>query len=154
MDFYTLLEVSQLKAIECALKPSADSIFRIKARQYSVTYHTPLHEVMKLDPLLVLQALDEERYSPGSVDDDLDGILEQLYKIKDPTYDRMSKEDLESLVDTVLNKEIKRLSKKKRPTEETIQEEIKKAKNKPKSGSMTFTDLEKIDSQSEPNREF
>ena len=149
MDFYTLLELSQLRAIEAAINPSSDSIFRIKARQYSVTYHTPLSEVMQMDPLTVMQALEEEKYNISTFEEDPEGLLDQLYKIKDPNYSKMSKEDTENLVDAVLNKELKRLSKKKAPTQETIQAEIKASEVKPKSGSMTFGDLEKIDSQTE-----
>jgi len=56
-------------------------------------------------------------------------------------------------VDAVLNKEIARLSKKKRPTEQTIQQEIKKAEaEKPKSGSMNFEDLEKLEGSVESNK--
>ena len=60
---------------------------------------------------------------------------------------------MEDLVDAVLNKEIQRLSKKKRPTQETIQAEIKKKEiQKPKSGSMSFGELEKLEENLESGK--
>lgn len=154
MDFYSLLELSQLNAIQAAIEPTIASIWRIKCRQYSEKFHTPLHTVMnKLDPIFVLQALYEDQYSPGVIEEELEEILEKLYRIKDPTYSSLSKEDLENLVDSVMNKEIKRLSKVKPITEEKItSEKIKVSVNKLKQGGMKFDDLEKLDSVSEENK--
>lgn len=156
IDFYSLLELSQLKAIHAALEPSIDSVYRMKCREYSIKFNTPLHIVVnELDPLFILQALYEEQYTPSIIEEEIEEILDRLYTIKDPTYSRMSKEETESLVDAVLNKEISRLSKKKSPTQETIQSEIKSAEveklNKPKSGGLNFSDLERLESKSENN---
>lgn len=151
MDFYNLLEITQLRAIQAALQPSAESVWRMRCRAYSEKFFTPLHVVMhELDPAFVLQALYEERYTPSEVQEDLEGILETLYRIKDPNYNAVTQQETEDLVDNVLNKEIARLAKKKRPTQETIQQDIKSAK--PKSGSMNFQDLEKMESLVESNK--
>lgn len=156
IDFYDLFELAQIKAIESAISPSLDSIWRMKAREYSVMFYTPLHVVMKeLDPSMVLQALYEAKYPPSIVDEELEELLDKLNLLKDPNYSRMSKEDTEDLVDSVLNKEIKRLGKKKTPTQETIKQEIKASEAKPKiskSGSMNFGELEKMDSVTESNK--
>lgn len=153
MDLFTLLELSQLRAINTALKPSVESIWRSYCRSYSAQFHTPLHVVMnELDPVHVLQALDEAKFTPGNVEEDLEGIVEKLQTIKDPDYAHMSKQDVEDMVDAVMNKEIARLSKKKRPTQETIQQEVRAAESKPKSGSMNFQDLERMESQVEANK--
>jgi len=157
MDFYTALEISQLRAIHAALEPSAESIWRMKCRQYSEKFYTPLHVVMnQLDPMLVLQALYETQYPPSVIEEELDDILERLYSIKDPEYSAMSKEQVEDLVDAVMNKEIKRTSKVKAPTQQTITSEIKAAEVKklttPKSGGMDFGSLEKLEAASETNK--
>lgn len=55
-------------------------------------------------------------------------------------------------MDNVLNREIARAAKKKAPTQETIQQDIKAAELKPKSGGMNFDDLQKIDSESESGK--
>jgi hypothetical protein len=155
VDFYDLLELAQLRAIHSALEPSADSIFRIKCRQYSEKFHTPLDRVMnELDPNLVLQALFEDQFPPSIVEEEAEDLLDRLYTIKDPSYRRISQEETENLVDSVLNREIARLAKtkKKAPTPENIQEAVKQAEAKPKSGSMSFGDLEKMETASEANK--
>jgi hypothetical protein len=156
MDYYSLLEFSQLKAIHLALEPSIDSIFRIKCRDYSQRFHTPLHVVMnELDPMVVLEALYEEQYRPSIVEEELEELMDRLYLMKDPNYSRMTKEQTEDLVDAVLNREIERAKKKKAPTQQTILDEIKRADTKPqnpKSGAMDFSQLEKLESKSEINK--
>ena len=157
MDLYTLCEIAQLRAIHSAIDPSSESIYRLKCRQYSIMFHTPLHIVLdELDPLQVLTALYEEQYHPSIVEEECEELLDKLYTMKDPTYSRMSKEETEALVDAVINKEIERAKKKKRPTQETIQKDIKVAETtlpqKPKSGSMSFGSLEKLEAQSEANK--
>ena len=154
-SFYDLFELCRLKAIALAIDPTTESIYRMRCREYSEKFHTPLHVVEReLDPIFVLQHLYEIQYSTRVVDEELNEILEQLYKIKDPNYSPMTKEETEDLVDAVLNKEIQRLSKKKRPTEQTIQKEIKQESpkeepKKPKKGSMRFGELEKLEEKSE-----
>jgi len=146
-SFYDLFQLCRLRAIGLAIEPTTESIWRMRCREYSERFHTPLHVVEnELDPIFVLQHLYEIQYSPGVVEEELNEILEQLYTIKDPNYSPLSKEEMEDLVDAVMNKEIKRLSKSKRPTQETIADEIKKAETKPpKKGSMNFGDLEKLE---------
>ena len=154
-DFYDQLELAQLKAIHSALEPSADSIWRIKCRVYSEKYHTPLDRVMnELDPNLVLQALFEDQFPPSIVEEEAEDLLDRLYTIKDPSYRRISQEETENLVDSVLNREISRMakSKKKAPTPQTIQEAVKEAEAKPKSGGMKFEDLEKMEARAESNK--
>ncbi len=153
MDFFSLFEYSQVKALEAAITPSMESIWKIKCREYSERFHTPLHTVINdLDPLFILQNLNEYKYPPSIVDEELQELLDILQKIKDPNYSRMTQEQTEELVDAVLNREQARFAKKKAPTTQEIQHEVIKEAVKPKSGSMDFTNLEKIDSESESNK--
>jgi len=155
-SFYDLFDICRLRAIALAIDPTTESIYRMRCREYSEKFHTPLHVVEKeLDPIFVLQHLYEVQYSPRVIDEELNEVLEQLYRIKDPNYNPMTKAEMEDLVDAVLNKEIERLSKKKRPTQETIKNEIKKETlkeeiQKPKKGSMNFGDLEKLEENLPP----
>lgn len=156
IDFQDLLELAQLRAIHLALEPTLDSVYRIKCREYSVRFNTPLHTVIEdLDPLFVFQTLYEDQYHPSIVGEELDELLEKLYTMKDPTYSKISKEDMEELVDSVLQKEMDRASKKKRPTQETIQDDINKSAitvpiaKKPRQGGLSFSELEKADSKIE-----
>lgn len=154
MDFYDLINLAQIKAIHAAIEPSLESIWRIRCREYSKAFHTPLHVVMhELDPMMVLQTLNEEKYHPSIVEQELEGLLETLQKIKDPTYSKMDPQMLEDMVDMVMNREIARLAKKKPPTPETIQAAIKTAEVKtPKSGGLDFSSLAKMEEKAETNR--
>lgn len=152
MDFYSLFELAQIKAIHSAIEPSMDSIWRLRCREYSEKFHTPLHVVInELEPMFVLQQLYESDFPPSILDDELEDLLEKLYQIKDPSYTKMSKEELEELVDNVLNREIARSKKNKKDiTQETIIADVQKEEiKKQKSGSMNFKELEKLDSQQE-----
>ena len=149
LDLYALFELAELRAIHAALEPSLDSIFRKRCREYSVMFHTPLHQVYTLDPLMILQTLQEEKYNPSIVEEETQELLDILYRMRDPGYSRMSEEETENLVDAVIMKEMARLAKKKPPTLEAIKEEVKAAETKPRSGGMDFSELEKIDSEGE-----
>ena len=156
-DFYSLFELAEIKAINAALQPTLESVYRTRCREYSTLFHTPLHVVMNdLDPQMVLLALNEERFTPRIAEEEIDELMEILYKIKDPKYTRLSKEDLEEMVDAVLNRELARAEKKKKkaPTQQEIASDIKAADSKPKtpkSGGMNFGSLEKLEADSEAN---
>ena len=119
MDLFELFEISQINAIHDAFSPSIESIWRIKCREYSQKYHTPLHVVLnELEPAFVLQQLNEDIYRPGEINEDIEEVLHKLYAIKDPNYTPISSEETEDLVDAVMQKEINRMAKKKRPTQD------------------------------------
>lgn len=145
MNLYDLLEYSQLKAIQAAISPSLESIWRMRCRDYSQKFFTPLHLVMALDPIFILQALYEDQFQPSIVEDELEELLDRLYIMKDPTYSRMSQQDTEDMVDMVLNKEIKRAANKKLTPENTS--EILQDASKPKQGALDFSNLAKNTSE-------
>ena len=132
--------------------PSPESIWRFRLRQYSQKFFTPLHEAEKLDPLYIMQALYEDQYNLGVAREELEDLIEILQKIKDPSYSKMSEQDMEDMVDAVINRELARAAKKKPPTLEAIAEATKVAAakpkdnpNPPKSGSINFGSLQKLE---------
>lgn len=148
---FELLEQAQLLAIESAISPSEESIYRLKCRQYSEKFFTPLHLVEELDPMRVFLALAEDQYHPSVVQDELEELLEKLYKMQDPNYSKMDKQEMEDMVDAVLNKELKRLGK-KNPKKSLLDKKTSEKEKKPippKMGSMSFENLEKADEASE-----
>lgn len=161
MDFYSVIELEHIKAIQAALEPTLDSIWRLKCRAYSQKFFTPLHVVMyELDPVMVLQALYEDQYHPSSIGEEMDSLLERLYTIRDPNYQAMSNEDIEDFVDAVLNKEIARLAKTKKVPETKITSQKAKTETpetitlpgKPKSGGMKFNDLAATEEKAEAGK--
>lgn len=146
INFFDLYELSQIKAIGLALQPTPQSIWNMKCREYSQKFYTPLHEVHKLDPQFILDTLYQDKFHPSIIEEELEELLEILYKIKDPTYSVINKEELENLVDNVLNKEIMRASKKKTPTLPEITSQVKAEENRlPKSGGIDFKALEELE---------
>lgn len=149
LSLFDLIDIAQINAIQDAVNPTQESLYRLKCRDYSTIFHTPLHMVHTLDPLFVLKELYSHQYRLGEVDNELEDLLDILYKIQDPTYNRLSKEDTEELVDAALNKELKRLGKKKPENKVDTKNTSEKKKlkvDKPKSGGLNFSDLEKKES--------
>jgi hypothetical protein len=154
MTIFDLCELHEIKAIGAALQPSVEAYWRRKCRDYSVKFHTPLHTVMnELDPSIVLQALYEDLYDPRIVNEELEELLETLNIIKDPNYSKLDPQELEDLVDAVMNREIARAAKKKAPTLDSIKAAVianeAKKQRIPKSGSMDFSSLEKLEEKDE-----
>lgn len=134
MRFDEFLEFHQIKAVYSALNPGFESVWRAKCREYSIKFHTPLHLVHTMDPEFIVQNLYEDEYNKKHVNNNLDEILDQLRRIKDPTYEPLPQQEIEDLVDAVLNKEIKRNSKKAVSVEPP-----------PTQGGMSFGNLAKQD---------
>jgi hypothetical protein len=108
---------------------------------------------MDLEPTLILTALFESEYHPSTAGEDAEELLETLYEIQDPNYQKVDPQETEDLVDMVMNRELARMEKKKALTQQTIVEEIVKEEakkaHKPKSGKMDFSSLEKMESREE-----
>lgn len=160
MNFLDLIQHAELLAISVAISPTEESIYNIRCREYSDRFSTPLHLVYDLDPLFVIRNLFEDRFRPSEIQEEIPELLEKLYQIKDPTYTSMSKQDTEDMVDNVLNREIRRLAKKKDPWTGEVQkpsvvkntsgEEVKEPPKK--SGGVSFESLEQIDEAGEANK--
>jgi hypothetical protein len=148
VNFFDLYELANIKAIGLALQPTPSSVWQMKCREYSQKFSTPLHVVYTLDPQFILDNLYQEKYHPSIVTEESEDLLNILYKIKDPNYQRISVEETEALVDAVLNREIARASKRKAPTMPEITSEIKASKIKtPKSGGINFSKLEELEAK-------
>jgi hypothetical protein len=155
MHYYDLIELAEIKAINSAIFPSTESIYRLKCRQYSEAFFTPLDRVYDLDPQLVLQALYESKYPPSVVENELEELIETLKRIEDPRYTRVSQEEIEDLVDAAINNLNRIKGKKKTVIEESLldkdSKELKKQPIPPKQGSMSFENLQQLEESSENN---
>jgi hypothetical protein len=144
IEFNDFMEFCKLRAIACALEPNMESIWRRICREYSLKFHTPLHLVHELDPDFILTNLYETDYTISNAKENTREYLDVLYRMKDPNYEELVQEDLEDLVDAVMMKEMKRKGE--------VRGEVKPEKiwsDLPKSGGRKFTDLEKLETESE-----
>lgn len=87
MDFNELLQYCQAEAIASKLLPNPESMWRRICMEYSQKFHTPYHQVLELDPELVVLAYYEDQIKTWDVEEQLDNILDIIYSIEDPNYD-------------------------------------------------------------------
>ena len=136
---YELIEIAKLKAILSKLQPDEAFTWRSIEREYSKTFHTPLHEVRKLDPEEVMLALCEDGLERFNTDEEseLQAVLDNLYSIEDPEYDRKRDEEEIAYNEQAVREEEEKLRKKelKKKAKETPAKEL------PKSGGINLSYL-------------
>jgi hypothetical protein len=95
-----LIEFCKAEALAAKLAPSEVSNWRYFCREYSKTFFTPLHEVMKLSPELVIASVFEDQLSKKDLDnqDDYDAILEEFHRVEDPNYDANAEKEMDDFV--------------------------------------------------------
>jgi len=135
-----LLVYCKVKALENLFNPTEESIYHTFCRTYSKQFHTPLHLVYEMDPEVVLQAIFDDKYEETDTFEEVEGILEDLYRLENPDYDKAHKINMDVFIKNMGEREKKRLAAVK------IQEEKNKTKLRPglsgkKSGSVDFSNL-------------
>lgn len=97
IEFKDLLDYCQAEAIANKLSPTEASVYRAVCRSYSKMFHTPLIQVLAMDPEHVILEVYEEQLD--SVDDDkyenLEKMLDTILTIEDPEYERLKNEKLD-----------------------------------------------------------
>lgn len=96
LEFKELLEYCQAEAIANKMSPTECSIYRSICRTYSKEFHTPLRDVLEMDPEHVV--LNVYELQSDSIDTDdyqkLEHILETLRSIEDPEYEKAKEAEL------------------------------------------------------------
>lgn len=95
IDFNDLIEFCQVEAIANRLKPTEESVWRHFCRTYSKLFHTPLAQVLEMDPEHVILNIYEEESKTLDLEDyqSLEHIMDTIKGIEDPEYDRKKKEE-------------------------------------------------------------
>jgi len=137
------MELAKLKAIQSKLTPDSFSVWRKIEREYSKTFFTPLHEVSKLDPEIILLNLYEDQLGSFDLDEDKDlqSILDNLYTIENPEYDANREKEEEEYNRQAVKEEEERQAKikAKKNTSHKNAPEVKK--ELPKSGYVNLAYL-------------
>lgn len=142
MTTQEFIEYCKAIALESALAPSEEATWRYICRQYSQKFYTPLHEVFKLDPELVLVNVFEQGLDDRDVEEEIEVILEDIYRLQDPNYEVNNAEYLKQVDERILREEEERqakINKNKKPAPKTD--------DKPKGGFLDLSYLEKIDQE-------
>lgn len=138
MELKDLLETAQALALANKLAPNEEAAWNRVARAYSKTFHTPLHEVVKLDPEQVALAYYEEQMESWKEDEHMEDILDLIYGLQDPNYDANKEKELREQYKRIEEEEAIRIAdgraihhslEKKAPTEKTL----------PKGGSLDLS---------------
>ena len=134
MALKEILEFCKVKAISDVLSPTEESIWEDACRTYSQSFHTPLQEVLKMDMEHVFYQNFALQLEEVDVDESVEELLEQVYKIENPDYEAEKEEELQAFIKKVEEDDKKRskLILKKQPLI---------PKDAPKSGSVDFSGL-------------
>jgi len=91
IEFKELLEYCQAEAIANKFAPTEVSVWRALCRTYSEKFHTPLVQVLEMDPEHVILNVYEAQSESLDTDDyqKLEHIMDTLQTIKDPEYERV-----------------------------------------------------------------
>ncbi len=159
MDFKDVLESCQAEALAAKMLPDEISVFRSFCRSYSKRFSTPLHLCLDgtIPPEDIMLAEFEEQLEEVKLEDNLEMLLDKIYVLQDPTYERQKKAELEDFIVQAEREEAERIKKgrpihrsmKDEPTLKTTSEKAPKLDKKlPTGGSINLSYLEKLDNQS------
>lgn len=129
-----LIEFCQIEAINNRFNSTEASVWRSLCRDYSKKFHTPLQQVMTLDPEHILLNLYEDGMESVEVDDPdkIGQTLETLMRIEDPEYQSKRDKEEEDYLAAAEAEEAERIASGKgipMPSKKTL---LKKPKNEPK----------------------
>lgn len=90
IEFKDILEYCQAEAIANKFAPTEASVWRTLCRTYSEKFHTPLAQVLEMDPEHVILNVYEAQAEDLDIDDyqKLEHIMDTLKTINDPEYER------------------------------------------------------------------
>lgn len=157
MEFKDLLDYCQAQAIANTLENTELSVWRSLCRSYSKKFATPLH--LCLDGTIpmeeILLAVFEDQLDDFDEEKDLENMLDTIYSMEDPTYEKQKKHELAEFIEKAEKEEEERLAA-GRPihralkgeageasisSEETLPKK-EKPKELPKSGGINLSYLE------------
>lgn len=154
-EFKELLDYCKAQAISNTLATNELTVWRSLCRNYSKTFSTPLHIVFDMDPEEVMLAVFENQLDDFR-EEDIEAVLEQIYMLEDPEYERTRRDELKHFIDMAEEQEAERLRlgkpihkamKGETSIKETLPEKANKPKeNKPSGGSINLSYLERMDS--------
>lgn len=157
MDLLDLINTTIAVAIQGKLTTNEEYFYRKICRFYSKTFNTPLDQVFNLDPYLVFLAYYEESTDKFDLDtdEDVQNMLDKIYGIEDPNYNKAKEENLEHFIkqiETNNEKKIKKAQKKSEPIDSSekslLENEQTVTDNLPRGGLINLSYLEKLDNES------
>ncbi len=154
MDFlslHELIQCCQVEAIANRLDPTIISRYKDFCREYSRLFSTPYHLVLEFDPEFVISTVLDERLDGIDIDEKMEDLMDRVYSIEDPNYEKSKEQDLQAFIDQSLEEEQERL-KQGRPvfqkTKKSISKKEEPLKEKlPTGGYVNLSYLENLDKE-------
>lgn len=158
IEFKDILETCQAEALAGRLNPTEDSVWRSMARTYSKTFHTPLADVLQMDPEHVILNVYESQAEDLDLEDynKLEHIMDTLRSIEDPEYEA-KKRDEQAEFDRKAELEEEERVKSGRAVHPSLQKELDRKRlleqsnqepeKRPTGGSINLDYLSKQDSE-------
>lgn len=147
--FNELIEYCKAIALKNAFIPTEDSVWKSICRTYSKTFHTPLHQVLQLDPEHVILAVLEDRYDGIDMLANVESFLDQIYALEDPNYRKQQNEDMDVFAQQAEELEQKRINKNNQRDAANKKalsgKQEPEPENKPTGGSVDFSGLKNED---------
>lgn len=111
MDFKELLDYCKAQAILNTLESNEVSVWRSICRSYSEKFSTPLHLCLDgtIPPEDIMLAEFENQLKDFDEETDAESILDQIYVLEDPEYEKQKQEELEEFIDEAEKQEEERV---------------------------------------------
>ncbi len=84
-----VIEFCKAQALAYKLYPSEEADWRWFCREYSKVFHTPLHQVLEMEPEHVILCVFEDMFDSKRLKDPkhLEQIIDELRRLEDPDYE-------------------------------------------------------------------
>lgn len=145
MDFKDLIDLCKVQAIADILEPTENSVWHSICRSYSKKFGTPLHLCLDgtISPEDIVYAEFADQLEDFDLDKDLENILDKIYMLEDPDYEREKRIELRDFIKKAEKEEEERVEKGK-PIHPGIKSEndLEPKNDFPKNGSIDLSHLE------------
>lgn len=150
-----LIDFCRAEALAGKLWPTEISDYRWFCREYSKTFHTPLHLVLEMEAEHVILSVLEEGMDTKSLSrmEDFEKIQLELRRLEDPNYDANNERAMEDWTAGIEQWEKNRVAKGSPLPKKGKQEPTVAPKPLPKEGGINLAYLSK-EEESDPNNGF
>lgn len=109
MSFRDLIDTCQSTALSGKLLPDDVANWHYFCREYSKTFHTPLHITLNLDPEFVITQIYSEMFMKKDLEENLDDFHDIISGLQDPDYDIKKERALREETKRMVEEENRRL---------------------------------------------
>lgn len=111
MQFKELTDYCQALAIASKLDPTEESVWRSICRSYARKFNESLSDCIdgKVDPVQILLNVYEDQLEGVDEDESIERLMDIIYSIEDPEYERAKETDLEEFIEDAELQEAERI---------------------------------------------